>query len=164
MNKIAKLVHNHLRGKKTAESTKLMNKIAQNLENEGFEPPFQMEVKKERLYPNGRLDPTTRNMLNDDIRNLITPDNKTIYFDAIPLQDLIEILKGQGLLILQEDNTPWDGFLLGRDSSAVFPIAAFESAKDEGSWTSYEPLKNATLALQWYKMPESGRYEINAYV
>lgn len=97
---------------------------------------------------------------NTAIRNLTTPKNKTAYFDKIPLQPVFDILKKFDIITLQEDNTPWDGFLTGRSATIDFDIAPI-SSKDENN--RYTPYTNATLRFQWYKMP-SGRYEITSYI
>ena len=84
-----------------------------------------------------------------------------MYFDAIPLQKIFDILKKYDIIALQEDKTPWDGFLMGRESSTTFPVA-YEASKDEDEF--YEPIGNAQLYLYWYRMEESNRYEINSYM
>ena len=119
MKKLAQLMKDHINGNKTKESIAFFNRIAEQLEDNGFKPPFEMEVKP---YTNKRLDAATRKILNSQLYDLVAPNYKTRYFNEIPLQDIIDILNVQGLNILQEDNTPWDGFLLGDDSSASFSI------------------------------------------
>lgn len=70
------------------------------------------------------------------------------YFNSIPLNMIFYIVEHEtGSKIVQEDGTPWSGFLLG-----------------DNSWTNFTIAKRKyTLRLEWYKMP-SGRFEINAYV
>jgi hypothetical protein len=97
--------------------------------------------------------------INKDIINLTTPKNKTQYFDKIPLQTIFDILSKYGVIALQEDNTPWDGFLVGKSATVDFPLAPIDSKEGD----MYTPFGNASLRLQWYKMP-SGRYEITAYI
>jgi hypothetical protein len=66
---------------------------------------------------------------------------------------------------LQEDNTPWEGMLLGDNESVLIPLGVRRRrSMGEGKYEEfYEPVKNAGLALSWYKMP-SGRYEITVYI
>ena len=71
------------------------------------------------------------------------------YHDLIPLNDINNVLKEHGYQLLQEDKTPWSGFLCGADSNCLFDIG-----DDKGS----------RLWLSWYKMPRSGRYEIVCYL
>jgi hypothetical protein len=97
--------------------------------------------------------------INKDITNLTTPKNKTKYFDKIPLQPIFDILKKYNIVVLQEDNTEWDGFLVGRSETVDFVLAPSDSKENN----MYTPFTNASLRLQWYKM-ESGRYEITSYV
>ena len=108
-----------------------------------------------------------RNYINQDLQNLISPGNQTEYFDEIPLQDIIDILKKYGLILLDEDTTKLSGvMLLGNESRATFPLA-FENDGTKSHWDentlSFNQITNAQLELQWYKMA-SNRYEINAYV
>jgi len=80
------------------------------------------------------------------------------YFDAIPLQDISDILNVYNIFLIQEDGLPWSGFLLGDSSQTQIDLAQYDGESDSYSW-----IKNANLQLQWYKM-ESGHYEINTYV
>ena len=103
--------------------------------------------------------------INTAIRKLITPNNKTKYFDKIPLQDFMDILKKYNTVMLQEDNTLWDGFLTGNQATVDFTIAPINSLVMDlkNNMETYTPYTNATLRFQWYKMT-SGRYEITSYV
>lgn len=107
-----------------------------------------------------RLDVASKKKVNRTIQE-ITKQN---YFDQIPLDLIFDGLKKHGLVVLQEDQTLWDGFLLGRDEHVIFEIA-YQSSEYEGNngIPTYVPITNAGLSLSWYKM-ESGRYEIVAYV
>ena len=85
---------------------------------------------------------------------------KPIYFDSIPLLQLFGILEKFGLVVLQEDNTKWGGFLCGDSAETTFTIAYANTYHDE---YFYIPIENAGLRLTWYKMT-SGRYEIVSYI
>lgn len=82
------------------------------------------------------------------------------YFSSIPIKEISNILKSENIIILQEDNREWSGFLVGNDSNDTFTIGDISSKKDDDS---YIPYKNALLSMSWYKM-SSGRYEIVVYV
>ena len=82
-----------------------------------------------------------------------------LYHDGIPLGTIAAALRKYGLVIIQEDNTEWSGFLLGDSAQTDFTIARLSSEFNK----QYEPIKNTRLAMSWYKM-QSGRYEIVAYL
>jgi len=115
---------------------------------------FIAEEKKLKLSSN------IRKRLNNDLYDLTTPNNQTRYFDKIPLQDIFNILKKYKIVALQEDNTEWDGFLVGSKAEVTFPIAPVQT---RNPLKMYTPFDNAMLRMSWYKMG-SGRYEIVAYV
>jgi hypothetical protein len=108
-----------------------------------------------------RLNTPMKKKINTQIRKAIPT-----YSPEIPLQDIEDILKNFGLLILQEDFTPWSGMLTGADAQANFEMAYFDSAYQRDDMTFYVPIENAGLMLSWYKMEsmESSRYEIVTYV
>lgn len=81
-----------------------------------------------------------------------------VFYDFIPLDKVSEILAEAGVVLLQEDNTEWSGFLCGRDSRAVFTLGDIATKDDRGM---YQPIKDC-LYFSWYKH-ETGRYEINMY-
>jgi len=101
--------------------------------------------------------------INKELINLTTPKNKTQYFREIPLQTIFDILKKYHIVALQEDNTPWDGFLTGSSVQTYFDLAPEESRYKSGTLEIYIPFSNANLALSWHKMP-SGNYEVITYV
>jgi len=115
---------------------------------------YLTEAKKVTLPAN------IKSKINRKIINLTTPKNKTRYFNKIPLKDMFDILDSFGIVALQEDNTEWNGLLLGTEATVDFDIAD-KSSKDERGM--YVPYTNASLRFQWYKM-ESGKYEITAYI
>jgi hypothetical protein len=80
------------------------------------------------------------------------------YHRAIPLDDIFKSLKKEGVVPVQEDMTPWAGLLLGRDGRASIELVR----SDE--FGIYHPVANAMLVLSWYKMEQTGNYEVNAYV
>ena len=76
------------------------------------------------------------------------------YHESIPLTEIDNILRDNGLKLVQEDGSDWSGFLCGEDGSCTIDLAT--------AGTNI-PVKNFMLVLQWHKMP-SGRYEVNTYL
>lgn len=79
------------------------------------------------------------------------------YYDGVSISAMNEILEKESYTLIQEDGTPWEGFLCGEMGSARIEIAFIDE------FERLDPVTNSLLALQWFKM-ESGRYEINAYL
>ena len=106
-----------------------------------------------------RVNAKIRKTLNQAITPFTTSsDTDNRYFEEIPISEIIGVLEEHGYTVLQEDNTPWSGMLLGEEGNEYFHLGV--KRRMEGI---YEPVKNAMLALSWYKM-QSGRYEITAYI
>ena len=111
--------------------------------------------EKEKHILNARM----KKRINTDITKLLKPT----YFDKIPLQPLFDILEKHGLIVLQQDQTKWDGFLLGgtKKTERVQFDLGVKALKDVGG--TYPVITNAELQLSYYKM-ESGKYEVIAYI
>jgi len=120
-------------------------------------------VIKESHENSGRLLTKMRKEINKYLYDISTHSQET-YYDKIPLQDIFDVLMSHEIVPIQEDNTKWDGFLLGVDGRVNFDLAFKNSSYDEEGQEFYLPIKNSTLILSWHKMPQSGRYEINSYV
>lgn len=69
------------------------------------------------------------------------------YYEHIPLGAMLVACEDAGLKPVDEDGSPWEGFLCGHEGRASIAL--------EGS--------RKALQIQWYRM-ESGRFEVNAYV
>lgn len=80
------------------------------------------------------------------VQNILKPT----YFSEIPLQTLMNELKEIGIVVLQEDNTEWSGFLLGSSSRASFNIGNMSSSKTESHGEVYELIENSMLIISWY--------------
>lgn len=78
----------------------------------------------------------------------------------IPLSDIDAVLRDLGYLLVQEDGTPWSGFLTGREGRANIDIGIL-GTQDEDQ--IHETVSNAMLVITWHKFP-TGRYEVIAYV
>jgi len=118
-------------------------------------PDFPMEEAQSSMT---RLNAPEKKKINTQLRKSIQT-----YHPEIPLDEIEAILKQFGLLLLQEDYTPWSGMLIGADSQTTFELGYLESAYEKDGMTFYEPIENAGLLLSWYKMG-SGKYEIVTYV
>jgi hypothetical protein len=105
--------------------------------------------------------------INKDIHKLLKPT----YFKSIPLDDIEKILNKYGVLMLQEDATPWSGFLLGgvkKTEQVYFTLGwmgemILPDAQGFFSTKQRKVIPNAMLNLSYYKMT-SGNYEVLAYV
>lgn len=69
------------------------------------------------------------------------------YHERIPLGDILTVAKDSGLNPIQEDGTPWSGFLCGDTGEALIELDGVENL----------------LVINWYRM-ESGRFEVNVYL
>jgi len=119
-----------------------------------------------------------RTKMNADIQKLLKPT----YFKSIPLGRLFDILEKHGVVPLQEDNTYWSGILAGgvKQTEQVYFNLGWKTLpekdyKDKGYDPSdkvtypnkngqYMAIPNAVLNMTYYKMPQSGNYEIVAYI
>lgn len=101
-----------------------------------------------------------KSKLNKQIHTLLKP----IYFDSIPLSQIFNILIKQGITPLQEDQTAWSGFLLGgrKKTEQVYFNLGWTDTKDKDK--RMQAIPNSVLSLSYYIMPESGRYEVIAYI
>jgi len=86
---------------------------------------------------------TPKNIANKKLNNLLT--NK--YFNSVPLTEIFEIIKTEGIIPLQEDNTEWEGLICG----------------SEGRMTIPTNFVNIHFTLTWYRMV-SGRFEVLAFL
>jgi len=115
------------------------------------------EELRENMQNPTRLNAPIRKKINGELTKLPT------YNEGIPL-DLIEnILQKYNLLLLQEDNTPWSGFITGAEGHALFSLGYLDTAYEQNGLTAYTPIENAGLSMSWYKM-QSGKYEIVTYI
>jgi len=74
------------------------------------------------------------------------------YHDGIPIQKIGEIMAPFGVVLMNEDNTPFGGFFTGREGRTSIDLAL-----------NGQPVSNSMLVMTWSKMP-SNRYEIVAYL
>ena len=82
------------------------------------------------------------------------------YFKEIPLNDIFKTLQDINLVILQEDQTKWEGFLCGEQGRAVFDIGNIFTKNENNQYEKYD---NVQLILTWYKM-QSNNFEIVCYI
>ncbi len=92
-----------------------------------------------------------RHQANKLIEKLIK-DNGSCYFLTIPITEINDVLNTIGISIVQEDGTPFEGFLCGKNGRSILNLAM-----------NNEIIDNSLLDLSWYLMP-SNNYEITAYV
>jgi len=100
-----------------------------------------------------KIDQASKNKIVTFISNLGKEYHKTI-----PLDKIEKKFNEHGYVLLQEDNTEYEGILTGAKGRASIGIAHKDTKKGE----FYQPIKQQ-LHIQWYKMP-SGKFEINGYI
>jgi hypothetical protein len=113
------------------------------------------EAKKPMHKINGLI----KKKINNKIYKILKPT----YFKKIPLQPIFDLLSEFNLVPLQEDNTYWDGMLMGgvnKTEQVQFPLGVKDLEDDK---KRYPVVTNAELQLSYYKMP-SGKYETIAYI
>ena len=76
-----------------------------------------------------------------------------VYHKEIPLEHILKLVKGARLIPIQEDGTPWEGFLCGSTGKACIELMRNDTK---------EILKKC-LQLSWYRNA-SGNFEIIAYI
>lgn len=180
LSKVAeKSINDHLNGNPNEISRKILNDIGTKLLEAGVKPPFgikgirisQIDTREDDLGRSNPaiLKPGDRKMANDKIHEVL----KQTYFNGVPLDAIFDSLKSIGIVPLQEDNTRWDGLLVGREGQANIRLGFDESSntsfeypfpEETGGLTTYQPIENAMLVLTWHKMEESGRYEVIGYI
>lgn len=84
----------------------------------------------------------------NEIREALKPT----FFKNIPLNMIGEILANNGLQLIDEDGSAWEGMLLGENSRTNIQVGEV-SGKPTNKW----------LALSWYRMG-SGNFEIVGYL
>lgn len=79
------------------------------------------------------------------------------FFEKHPLWDIIDLLKKEYCLVIQEDGTKYEGILCGESGSARFELGDME--------TGYL-VNNAVLVYEWFGKSVHGldKIEINAYI
>lgn len=107
-----------------------------------------------------KLPKKTKDKINKEIQDILKPT----YFKEIPLNDLFKVLDKYNIVPIQEDNTYWSGMLTGgvKDTVQTYFELAWKDSKEGNRYTQEIP--NASLALSYYKMPSTGRYEIISYL
>lgn len=98
--------------------------------------------------------------VKSDINKELFEINKVSHSE-IPLIQVFNALKSRGIVALQEDFTPFEGVLVGREGRAsldIAPVGSYHAMTD-----MYKPFKNSNLILQWYRK-ENGNYEITSYL
>lgn len=95
------------------------------------------------------MKPSTRRALNVALGSILGPT----YFQHIPIQEIITMINNAGYTLVQEDGTPWEGILTGREGRAQFSLAITDGML---------PIANSTLLLHWYAMP-SENTEVTGY-
>lgn len=105
-----------------------------------------------------KLKAKTRSKLNARISDL----TKGLH-DGIVIEGISNVLKNEGIEIIQEDGTEFSGIFCGAEGSSRLELANHEGAvKVNGLNTYPDAVVNALLILTWYKVGD--RWETVAYV
>jgi len=110
------------------------------------------------------INQATRRTAQIIVQNILKPT----YFNYIPIGELDEALQDMGIVMLQEDNTEWAGFLLGDEGDVFIRIAPLTSAVDakNNAVPVYTPYENTGLRLAWYRCEsrKSRKMEVIGYI
>ena len=107
-----------------------------------------------------RLPAKNRKQVGNAIHSLL----KANYFPTIPLDEIRATLAYHNIVLLQEDNTEWSGFLLGRNEHVLFRLGHVSSVQEMNGLKFYEPLANVGFSLSWYKDDSRKNIEVVGYV
>ena len=133
------------------------------IEDEGPHSKLYLQIEELKAVETrlGRyIRPETRKSVNKKLYEI-----SKVSYPSIPLSEIFDILSKHGLVTLQEDNTPWEGLLLGKEGQVIIPVAPVGTFRGAvgGTTVFYTPVKNSALNLYWYLKPNN-RYEINVYL
>jgi hypothetical protein len=116
------------------------------------------EVPRDYISPT-KANASIRSRINKDLHKLLKPT----YFKLIPLDKIFNVLDKHGIVVLQEDQTEWSGFLTGgiKSTVQVHFLLGWKDSMDEDK--RYQVIPNMALNLSYFKMP-SGKFEVISYV
>lgn len=114
----------------------------------------QIKAVSEGTEGSVKMPTSTRKFLNKRLQENFSKK----YHPSIPLKEIFELLRGAGVIVVQEDGTEWSGFLTGDKGKANFELQLVDEVSGEK-----KPIKDCMLVMSWYKMP-SGSWEINCYL
>lgn len=142
---------------KTAQSDIAANmqsfyESSQDLNPDG--PDFAVDIRKDRVP----LPMSVRRQINNGLQAIGT------YHQSIPMGEIISILKSANVILIQEDGTHWEGFVLtaaecGSENAKPF---RFELAFKTDSNARYLPCESM-LVMSACRMP-SGKIELVMYL
>jgi hypothetical protein len=76
------------------------------------------------------------------------------YHQGVPISAILDNLKQNGFMAVQEDGTEWEGLILGKDARYTFDLV---------DMTTGVPSKRV-LVMSHHKMEVTGKYEVVAYI
>lgn len=139
-----------------------LTQIADNLDRKGLVAEADLvdraitKLAAKKDPEENKLKTNVRIAINDKLHKLSTQ-----YYSGVgeAFSLIKDVLKEKGAVLLQEDNTAFEGMFSGREARATIDVAP-ESSKENGVYT---PFSNTMLVLSWYKT-ESGKYEVTSYL
>ena len=119
------------------------------------------EKMKAAVRTGPKVNTTERKLLSEAVNEAVPGS----YFKEIPIDEIDESLRKRGFLLLQEDNTPWAGMLLGAEGSTTFTIGRLAGSTTVNGIETYTPIENSMIALSWYKDDKrrDSKYDVVAY-
>lgn len=99
-----------------------------------------------------KMPAATRRKLGKQVYNIA----KQNYFDsvAIPLYDVDKVLRASGYKLVDIDGSDYAAIYTGSEGSALVNIGNMDG----------EIILSTALSVSWYRMPKSGRWEVNVYM
>lgn len=127
----------------------------------GRDPRSAGEKMKAAVRTGPKVNTFERKLLSSAVQEAV-PES---YYTDIPLREIDDSMRKRGFLLLQEDNTPWAGMLLGSEGSALITIGRMAGTTKHDWGTTHQPIENSALALSWYRDEKRGdrRYDVVAY-
>jgi hypothetical protein len=133
------------------------------------EPITKGRIKVTLAHGMSILAPRERRIITNEIYEISKKKWK-----YIPIEEIRKAFAKANYILLQEDNTPYQGMFLGEKGEARISFGKADpdlihdlldgSAHRAVYDTFFEPIKNNLLILQWYKDVGMTAFEINAYI
>ncbi len=103
-----------------------------------------------------QLHASKKRLLNKLLQDLTSG----VYFPRVPMDKIQRVLKRVGVTPVTKGDEVWDGEMYWGSRGKV----TVDLSQGQNEHGSYIIINNALFVMTWYKMPETGNYEIVAYV
>lgn len=93
--------------------------------------------------------------------------NREIYklgshFSGVPMQEIANICKSNGLIPVQEDLTEWSGIFCGSEGRATIYLADMDSWKGDPSDMTFPKIVDNMICISWLKLRT--QYDVCTYI